>query len=427
MKILLGSLAAIVIASVVAGVAYAQGADDLVAQRLHGRQLPNNFPLPNSAGFAATYSTRGFVDFTTPFHDALGTNGRSCGTCHVANSAWSMTPADTKFLFLLTGGRHPLFRAPDANNPAAPVETIAQRRAAYNMLLDKALFRRTLPVPAGAEFEVVAIDDPYGMATPTSLTMFRRPLMTTNLQFAHGVHWDIRTEPVGNLHHALAAQVRGSVVNAMQGTAPPPPAVTEEVVSWEESLSTAQVWVHGVGALDRCGARGGPEFLAQQPKVAGRFDLFDAWIDLAPRSCTDRKTDARRAQIARGQELFNAGCNGCHNVANNGTNLDGRLFNIGVSAASRRTPAMPLYTLRKLGEDATIQTTDPGRGMITGRWGDIDRFKVPSLRGLAARAPYFHNGIAASLHDVVHLYEESLGFDFTPDEEADLVAFLRAL
>ena len=50
-----------------------------------------------------------------------------------------------------------------------------------------------------------------------------------------------------------------------------------------------------------------------------------------------------------------------------------------------------------------------------------------SLRGLAARAPYFHGGIAADLAAVVHHYETELGFDFTPSEEADLVAFLKAL
>ena len=53
--------------------------------------------------------------------------------------------------------------------------------------------------------------------------------------------------------------------------------------------------------------------------------------------------------------------------------------------------------------------------------------KVPSLRGLSARAPYFHNGIAKDLLDVVRHYEEKLGFVFTPQEERDLVAFMSAL
>ena len=57
----------------------------------------------------------------------------------------------------------------------------------------------------------------------------------------------------------------------------------------------------------------------------------------------------------------------------------------------------------------------------------MGRFKVPSLRGLAARAPYFHGGSARTLSDVVAFYKASLGFVFTDDETADLQAFLGAL
>lgn len=47
--------------------------------------------------------------------------------------------------------------------------------------------------------------------------------------------------------------------------------------------------------------------------------------------------------------------------------------------------------------------------------------------GLAARAPYFHNGIATTLEDVVRHYEDFLGFVFTDQEREDLVAFLNAI
>jgi cytochrome c peroxidase len=71
--------------------------------------------------------------------------------------------------------------------------------------------------------------------------------------------------------------------------------------------------------------------------------------------------------------------------------------------------------------------TDAGRGNITGLWTDLGRFKTPTLRALAARAPYFHNGIAATLEDVIRHYEVHLGFVFTPQQRADLAAFLKAL
>jgi cytochrome c peroxidase len=74
-----------------------------------------------------------------------------------------------------------------------------------------------------------------------------------------------------------------------------------------------------------------------------------------------------------------------------------------------------------------IQTTDPGRALLTGKWKDIGRFKGPILRALAARAPYFHNGFAKDLDAVVEFYNERFGIGFTSDEKADLVAFLKAL
>ena len=88
---------------------------------------------------------------------------------------------------------------------------------------------------------------------------------------------------------------------------------------------------------------------------------------------------------------------------------------------------MAVYTLRNRSTGETRQTTDGGRGFRTGRWGDLDRFKSPSLRGVSARGAYFHNGIAKSLEEVVIFYETSLGFQFTPSERSDLVAFMRAL
>ncbi len=65
--------------------------------------------------------------------------------------------------------------------------------------------------------------------------------------------------------------------------------------------------------------------------------------------------------------------------------------------------------------------------MITGKWADIGKFKGPILRALAARAPYFHNGSAATLEEVVEFYETRFNIGLTAREIADLVAFLRAL
>ena len=57
-----------------------------------------------------------------------------------------------------------------------------------------------------------------------------------------------------------------------------------------------------------------------------------------------------------------------------------------------------------------MKTTDPGRALITGKWKHMSLFKGPILRGLAARAPYFHNGSAATLDEVVDFYDTRFGF-----------------
>jgi hypothetical protein len=64
---------------------------------------------------------------------------------------------------------------------------------------------------------------------------------------------------------------------------------------------------------------------------------------------------------------------------------------------------------------------------FTGKCADMGKVKGPILRGLAARAPYFHNGSAATLSDVVDFYDQRFGIQFTDQQKADLVAFLSSL
>jgi cytochrome c peroxidase len=102
-------------------------------------------------------------------------------------------------------------------------------------------------------------------------------------------------------------------------------------------------------------------------------------------------------------------------------------LNIGLTDASRRTPDQPLFTLTNKTTGQVVQTTDPGRAMVSGRWIDIGKFKGPILRGLAARAPYFHNGSAATLLDAVNFYDTRFDLHFTPQQKTDLEAFLSTL
>lgn len=393
------------------------------SSKLQG-SIANNQPLPNPGGEAATFSTAGSVNLTGEYFKVQGSNGRSCVTCHIPEEAWSITPATLQRLFDETNGTHPVFNLLDADNPNMDVSTVEARRAAYSMLLSRGVFRRGGPPRPNSEWELIAAEDPHGFASVNLLVHWRRSMPTIN--FAVGsatVNWDAGANVGKGQRAALVNLTTRLATGALQGK-PASPEVINDIVDFESSLFTAQLTVPGVGHLDSDGARGGPQALSTTTKVEGRFDLFDAWTG---------DTNPRRAQIARGQEVFNSinvshkSCIVCHDSANNGTNINNTLFDINTASEEARTPDLPLYTFRNKRTGEIRKLTDAGLGNITGLWDDLGRFKTPTLRGLAARAPYFHNGIARTLEDVVRHYENRFGFVFTDEERADLVAFLGAL
>ena len=257
--------------------------------------IPNNLPQHNPGGMDSTFSTRGSVDFTGEFFQAQGTNGRSCGSCHTAGDAWSITPGTLQEFFDATDGTHPVFNELDANNPDGidSGSTLEERRAAYSMLLTKGVFRRGGTPRANSEWELIAVEDPHGYANVNRLVHWRRSMPTANFSLGSAtVNWDGGNSVGTDQHAGLVNQATRNVTGGQQG--PPAPAeVIAEIVAFEESLFAAQMIVPGVGRLDSGGARGGPEPLSSMPKVAGRFDLFDAWI---------AHGNPRRAQIAPGRK-----------------------------------------------------------------------------------------------------------------------------
>ena len=386
--------------------------------------IPNNHPFKNPNGKSATFSTQGKVDLTSEFFQAQGTNGRSCASCHIADDAWAINPGTLQEIFDETDGTDPVFNLLDADNPNMDVSTTEARLAAYSMLLRYGVFRRGGAPRPNSEWELIAVDDPHGFANLNRLVQWRRAMPSANFALGSAtVNWDGGNSVGTDQHAGLVNQASRNVTGGQQGS-PAPPEVIDDIVAFEESLSSAQFSVPGVGRLDAGNPRGGPEELSKMTKTAGRFNLFDVWIG---------DSNRLRAQIARGQEIFNSvnangrSCNGCHSSANNGTNVNNAMFDIRTASAEARTPDLPLYTFRNRTTGEIRQLTDAGRGNITGLWSDLGRFKTPTLRALSARAPYFHNGIAATLEDVVRHYEHHLGFVFTDQERADLVAFLGAL
>src|ERR1044071_1510590 len=209
--------------------------------------IPSNQLMPNPGGEAATFSAHGSINLTGEYFKAQGTNGQSCASCHVPEEAWSITPATLRRLFDETNGTHPVFSSRDANNPNMDVSTVEARRAAYSMMLTRGVFRRGGPPKADAEWELIAVEDPHGLASVNQLVHWRRSMPTIN--FAVGsvtVNWDAAANIGKGQRAALVNLTNRLVTGALQGP-PATPEVIDEIVDFESALYTAQVTVPGVG------------------------------------------------------------------------------------------------------------------------------------------------------------------------------------
>ena len=427
----------------------------------------------NREGFSLTMVANGgpLNDPDSPFFQSLGTNGRSCHTCHEPQTGMSLTPERARLRFAETGGKDPLFRPNDGSvSPLADVSTVDARRRAYALLLDRGLIRVGIGVPANAQFELVSVSDPYGYASASELSLFRRPLPSANLRFLSTVMWDGRetfkdpTQSNGfaTIHFDLADQANSATTGHAQGQ-PLTQQQRDEIFAFEMQVFTAQQFDFQAGMLDRAGAKGGPAPLVDQEYYFGINDplgadpegfnpvamtAFQAWEGVRGGG-----QDRARASIARGETIFNTHpisiigvsglnddlntptipgtCTTCHDTPNSGNHSIPAPLRIGTAevdpVGDLDVSGLPVYTLRNLTTGETVRVTDPGRALITGLWKDIARFKGPILRGLPSRAPYFHNGSARTLQDVVNFYDQRFGMQLTRQEKTDLEAFLSAL
>ncbi len=437
----------------------------------------------DTTGCQGSYQPSGAVQTgSNAFFELLGSNGRTCVTCHQPPSGMSVVPANINARYQATGGTDPIFAGVDGancpNNLPPNTGNGAAFRAAHSLLLTRGLIRIFLPVPAGAQFRITVISDPYGCNTDPAydqdtiggqtaqmISIYRRPRISANLPFVNlpgrpegpAIMWDTR-EP------SLESQAHDATLGHAQAFTPPSAQQITEMVGFENGIFSAQSYDTNARSLGAIGATGGAQSLSSQiPGQGGppnnvTFSEYNAWAGLAGNSVN---TD--RAAIARGQALFNtrtftissvAGlndvsgnptitgtCSTCHNQAHAGNNLKGKVatLDIGIGGDSTAhlgpppSPLLPIFQVVCLQGLSTpfngrsVTTNDPGLALITGQCADIGKFAGPQLRGLAARAPYFTDGSAATLQDVVKFYNQRFSIGFKPSEIQDLVAFLNTL
>jgi cytochrome c peroxidase len=136
-------------------------------------------------------------------------------------------------------------------------------------------------------------------------------------------------------------------------------------------------------------------------------------------------------------------CGTCHDTPNVGNHSFPTPLNIGTGDPSPANPSvnlggldmtyLPEITVCK--KDPTTglptnncrTTTDLGQALIDGRFDHVGKIKGPILRGLSARAPYFHNGSAATFMDAVNFYDTRFALHLSQQDKDDLVAFLKTL
>src|SRR5262245_51129544 len=450
-------------------------------------------PFRAPTGLVQSATSDRSLDGRSVFFDpSLGTNGQACDTCHEPDQGFTISVPFIRDAFDASSGLDPLFRANDtADRPDADLSTPDDRRTAFDLFFQLGVVRIGKTLPAVADFIVAAQDtprfgplpnpnDPQAPPGSPTLSLFRRPLVNTNVHFDSAVLWDGRASVTD-----MRSQVKRAARSLLLAGGPSAGALgdvsdtdADEVAAFMLGVFTDQISDDHAGKLSSRGAAGGVTTLTRlasdaaapctplapatcTPVVPGNpqtMTLFDAWGNVPSHgrngiNSTSPRTQSRLA-VVRGQAVFNRlMCKNCHATNNIGNNPFENFFRrllvdspdiLAEFAAEdpridrllERVRKLPEYCLRPAGSPSTapcgsdpgdVKTTDPGRALVTGRMVDVGKFKPPILRDLAVRAPFFHNGAAETLDDVVNLYNAVFDLHLTDQEHDDLVAFLFAL
>jgi hypothetical protein len=273
-------------------------------------------------------------------------------------------------------------------------------------------------------------------------------------------------------HPTLKLQAIGAARDHLQTTLDPKTA--ERIVDFGMKIYAAQALDHRAGLFTAEGTPEalGPHSLARNKAgvLADNFDDpmffdFDAWKK--PNAGETPEQTAFRQSVARGYDVFflrpfwindamhintvglgnptKRTCATCHNMQNTGMDLVSGWVDLGTTNLpwakdvvlnqwDGKKPELPLFKIT-CKEDApqhiyagrVIYTQDPGRALISGKCYDVGSIVMQQFRGLSARAPYFSNGSARTLRELVDFYDRRFNIGYSEQERIDLVNFLSVL
>ena len=432
-------------------------------------------PLPASKNFAdasgelrlvnksGAIETKGHAFFT-----ALGSNGRACVTCHQPTSAMGLSLDLIRNRWADTGGKDPLFTAVDGSNcPELPQSD----PESHSLLLERGLFRIALPWPPASgssnatkpEFRIEVVRDPTGCnKNPKVISVYRRPRVAANLS--------IVLDNTGVLMaDGRESNLRSQAHNALRSHEEPPVRTDASFSSELKQIEDFELQLFMAQQSDVLGGLlaepGGPPLLGADnlasgvagtgaaPVTGSLIASFDPWRKPADLAVRQR---AFRESVLRGVDLFasrrfpladgtQATCATCHRARSTLSPADRTSMAVFADIGTTNLPSADLLAKKESQELPVFRITcdtsapahpqlgrsflthDPGRALITGKCADVGSILMQQFRGLAARAPYFANGSATDLGELVDFYDRRFKIGFTDKDKQDLVNFLSIL
>ena len=262
----------------------------------------------------------------------------------------------------------------------------------------------------------------------------------------------------------LESQAVSAVYAHEQGKTRPTREQLQEILDFERQIFVAQSTDKIGGDLTEPGG----------PKAFGAWNLARAKVQPAvsdrpafltptdwqpnPYSRVDHPLSDYRASVVRGNQIFSSRmfsisetanlsdhnsakvtqgtCATCHSEALTGNDPAHAWMDIGTTVlpTAADSPDLPLFKITCNASAAphpyrgrVIYTNDPGRALTTGKCSDVGSVVMQQFRGLSARAPYFSNGSAKDLNEVVDFYDRRFEMHLTAQDKRDLVNFMSVL